>query len=102
MSTSKWFIEYLSDCFLWINWISFKYMFWEYALYKNWIVIWLICDDTLFIKVTSWTIKLLWENHEKWFPYPKAKLQFIIWENLIEDKEKIREIIDACELDLKK
>lgn len=102
MATSKWFIDYLSDCLLWIPGIKFKYMFWEYALYKDGIVVGLICDDTFFIKMTPGTTKILWENYQKWQPYPKAKFQFELGEDIIEDKDKLRILIEVCALDLQK
>lgn len=102
MATWKWFIEYLSDCLLWVSGIRFKYMFWEYALYKDGIVVWLICDDTFFIKITPGTIKILWENYQKWIPYTKAKPQFQLDEWIIEDKDEIRNLIEACQKDLEK
>lgn len=101
MATSKDFKDYISDCLLWINWIRFKYMFWEYALYKNNIVIWFLCDNTFFIKITLWNLDFLWENHEVWQPYQKAKPHFVIWEEIMLDTEKLRNLIDISYNDLK-
>ena len=101
MSSSKWYIEYLSDCLIWLTGIRFKYMFWEYAIYKDNVVIWLICDDIFFIKITTGTKEILWENYQTWIPYPKAKPQFQLDESIIEDKELLRNIIEACRNDLK-
>ncbi len=96
MSTSKSFITFFEDCLSHISGIKTKAMFGEYALYKDGKVVWLICDDTFFLKITPNTTTILWEIHPTGFPYPWAKPQYIIEEDILEDREKTKELIEKC------
>lgn len=77
-------------------------MFGEYAMYKDGVVVGLICDDTFFLKITPNTTKILSENYPTWLPYPKAKPQFQIDEWIIEDKDMIQNLIENCKRDVEK
>lgn len=100
MSTSKSFITFFEDCLCHISGMKTKAMFGEYALYKDAKVVGLICDDTFFLKITTNTTKILWESHSTGFPYPWAKPQYIIEEDILEDREKIQELIEKCAQDI--
>lgn len=102
MSTGTGFINFLSDGLMHIPGITLRKMFWEYALYKDGVVVWLICDDTFFLKITPSTKELLWENYQTGLPYPKAKPQFMLDEWIIEDKELIQRLIENCKDDVAK
>lgn len=68
-------------------------MFGEYALYYDSKVVWLICDDIFFIKITPGSTNILWENCETWAPYPWAKLQYVVPEEILENRDEIRTLI---------
>lgn len=101
MSTHKDFIEFLLDQ---INdeQARTRAMFGEYALYYNNIVVGLVCDNTLFIKVTDGTKRLLEEGAPTASAYPGAKPSFVVSETFIEDGEKLRELVQVCAEDIKK
>lgn len=96
MATSKGYIEFLHDCFEDIPWVATRPMFGEYALYKSGKVIGLICDDICYIKITESTKKILWEDAQTEFPYPWAKPQFIVPEEILENKEDLRTLFEKC------
>lgn len=52
--------------------VSTRKMFGEYALYLDGKVVALICDDSLFVKITPGSLALL-GDHETGAPYPGAK-----------------------------
>lgn len=96
MSTSKSYIAFIQDCLCDIPNIRVKAMFGEYALYKDGWVIGLICDDTFFLKITKSTQEILWENHPTWEPYKWAKVQFILEDDILEDREKMEVLLKKC------
>ena len=100
MSTRKDFIEYLLDQIA-DEQARVRAMFGEYALYYNNIVVGLVCDNRLFIKITDGTERLLSEEAETAPAYPGAKPSFVVSEEFIEDREKLRELLQVCAEDLK-
>ena len=54
-------------------------MFGEYALYCGGKLFALVCDDTLFVKITPWGEKTL-VDAERQPPYPGAKAMFVVRE----------------------
>lgn len=62
-------------------------MFGEYALYVDDRVVGLICDETLFIKMTEPGRKFAGKFYEEGCPYPGAKVWMRINEDWIEDRE---------------
>ncbi len=96
MSTSKEFMEYITDQVgrsVGVENISVRNMFGEYALYYLGVTIGLICDNTLFIKITDGTKRILGE-HETGFPYPGAKPWYQLDESDLDDHELIEEIVN--------
>ncbi|PWM72430.1 MAG: competence protein TfoX [Bacillota bacterium] len=59
--------------------VTAKKMFGEYALYCEGKLFALVCDDTLFVKITPWSEKTL-VNAEKLPPYDGAKPMFAVRE----------------------
>ncbi len=83
MSTSKEFVEYILDQSRDPK-TSVRAMFGEYALYYDRKVVGLICNDTIYIKVTKGTEELLKDN-ERGPAYPGARNTFILNESQIEE-----------------
>jgi TfoX/Sxy family transcriptional regulator of competence genes len=52
MSTKQSTIEYIEDQLVSLDAVSTKKMFGEYALYVGDKVVALVCDDTLYVKIT--------------------------------------------------
>lgn len=97
MATSKEFMEYIVDQVgrsVGAENISVRKMFGEYALYYLGVTIGLVCDDTLFIKVTEGTTRLL-GAHETGFPYPGAKPWYQIDEADLDNQELIGEVVNV-------
>ena len=94
MATQQSTVDYILDQLASIEDISARKMFGEYALYAEGKVVALICDDTLFVKITEEGKKFVGEHYEEGEAYPGAKPSMSIDEDLIEDREWLTELID--------
>ncbi len=97
MSTQLSTIEYILDQLSSIEKIRTRKMFGEYALYCNEKVVALVCDDDLFIKITEEGKIFLGEEYEEGFPYPGAHSFIKMNPKIIENHEKLCEIIRITE-----
>lgn len=100
MPTSKSFINYILEALAGDTRAHTHAMFGEYALYYDDRVVALICDDTLYLKITQGTTSLLSADHESGPPYPGAKPHYIIGEKLIQDRSQFTKLLVACALDV--
>ncbi len=100
MSTSPSFISYIHHALGEDTRAHTRAMFGEYALYYDDRVVALICDNTLYLKITQGTTSLLSADHESGPPYPGAKLHYIIGEKLIQDRAQFTKLLAACALDV--
>ena len=100
MATGKNFIAYLEDCLSGVRGIRFKAMFGEYALYVNDVVVGLVCDQTVFIKVTEGTSLLLRGRVGTGPPFPGAKDAYVLTESELEDDELIGQVLTVAQRDL--
>lgn len=73
--------------------IRYKKMFGEFMLYINNKPIFLICDNTVFVKMLE-EVKDLLNNSGTGHPYDSAKEHYILD---IEDKELIQKVIEVLE-----
>ena len=73
--------------------IRTRKMFGEYALYYKNRVIGLICDDTLFIKITAEGKEFLGKKYKEGYAYPGAKASMKISEDQIDDREWLSELL---------
>jgi TfoX/Sxy family transcriptional regulator of competence genes len=94
--TVDFIIEQLAD----VGAVSAKKMFGEYGLYLNGKLFALVCDDQLFIKPTLSARSLLGEDVTEAAPYPGAKPCFLIPGEVLDERERLSEIvrITAAEL----
>jgi DNA transformation protein and related proteins len=81
MASDLTFVEYVRDQLNDLGKVSFRKMFGEYALYYEEKVVALVCDNQLFIKPTASGRSIIGSVVEA-FPYPGAKLHFLIREQL--------------------
>lgn len=95
MATSKDFVVYLQDCLRHVRSLRFKSMFGEYAMYADDRVVALVCDQTVFIKVSEGTNALLAERVKMGFPFPGAKPAYMLTEGELEDDELMTQVIAA-------
>lgn len=82
MSTQKETVEFILEKLGEPKRFSARAMFGEYALYANGKVVGLICDDQLFVKIVPASQELE-ELCEKGEPYPGAKHQYVVEEDLL-------------------
>lgn len=73
--------------------VSIRKMFGEYALYLDGRVVALICDDSLFIKMTQGAVALLGDA-ETGPPYPGARPHYLC-DDLLDDPDRLVEVLRA-------
>lgn len=74
-------------------------MFGEYALYYDEKVVALICDGTIFLKITPGTTKIL-EDAATWSAYPWSKDFYILPEEILENHNDLIDLIRTCAQDV--
>lgn len=100
MATDKDFIQFLEQNISHIPGTRTRAMFGEYAYYCDNAVVGLVCDNTVYIKITPSTEKMLPSDTEKGPPYPGAKDQYILEERVIEDRDLMKKLIEGCAADV--
>ena len=100
MATNESTVEYITDQLVDVPKISTRKMFGEYALYCGKKVVALICDDTLFVKITEQGKEFVGEKYKEGFAYKGAKASIEINEDLIENREWISKLIEITEENL--
>ena len=98
MASDLSFVEYVRDQMHGAGAVTFRKMFGEYALYVDEKVVALVCDNQLFVKPTVAGRALLGTVPEG-LPYPGAKPQFLITEQL-EDQRLSVELMRATAAEL--
>lgn len=73
--------------------VAARKMFGEYALYCESRVVALVCDDTLFVKITEPGKEFIGDSYEEGPAYSGAKPSMVIPEDKIEDREWLGELI---------
>jgi len=97
MATKRSTIEYIEDQLADVPEIHSRKMFGEYALYCGDKVVALVCDDTLFVKITEEGKGFALAQYEEAPPYPGAKPWMRIDDDLIEDHEWLCELVIITE-----
>jgi TfoX/Sxy family transcriptional regulator of competence genes len=93
MSTSQSTVEYILDQTVYAGKMTSRKMFGEYALYCDGKVVGLVCDDTLFIKITEKGKLFVGEYYQEGHAYPGAKASMVIDDGRIEDHEWLSKLI---------
>jgi DNA transformation protein and related proteins len=93
MSTSQSTVDYILDQLQKAGTVSARKMFGEYALYSDSKVVGLICDDSLYIKITIPGKKFVGKYYQEGYAYPGAKVSMLIDGDRIEDSEWLCELI---------
>jgi len=104
MATKQATVDYILDQLASLGDVSARKMFGEYALYFDGKVVGLICDDTLFVKITEAGKKFVGGHYQESFAYPGAKASMEIAGDLLEDHHWLCELIliTASELPIPK
>lgn len=99
MSTDKHFAEFILDQVNDVN-VRVHKMFGEYALYWDNRVVGLICNNTVYVKITEKTTKILGENYQTGFAYPGAKASFWLDSEILENRDLFRQLLRECSKDV--
>ncbi len=93
MATSKETVAFILDQLAPLP-VRARAMFGEYGLYCDEKFVALICDDTLFVKPTTISDQYF-TDADLAPPYPGAKNHYAVPAALLEDGERLREVIAA-------
>ncbi len=93
MATKQSTIEFIQDQLASLKDISARKMFGEYALYYQGKVVALVCDDTLFVKMTDEGKQFIGENYEEGCAYKGAKASLKINVEQMENREWLSQLI---------
>jgi TfoX/Sxy family transcriptional regulator of competence genes len=87
MTTRQETIDFLLDQVAGAGWVDARKMFGEYALYCDGKVVALVCDDTLFVKITEQGKTFVGDRYAEGAPYSGAKPWMHIPEEMFDDRE---------------
>lgn len=93
MSTRESTVDYILDQLASLEQVSARKMFGEYALYCEGKVVALVCDDTLFVKITEEGKRFVGAQYAEGIAYPGAKPSMCMSDDSIEDREWLSELI---------
>jgi len=93
MATKQGMVDYIVDQLVSLNNISTRKMFGEYALYHEGKVVGLICNSTLYIKITEEGKKFVDKYYKEGYPYKGAKVSMQIDEDQIDDHKWLSELV---------
>lgn len=93
MATKQSTIDYILDQLASTRGVSAKKMFGEYALYCEGRVVALVCNNTLFVKITEPGKNFVGQHYQEGTAYPGAKPSLLIDEDRLEDHEWLTELI---------
>ena len=93
MSTKQSTIDFLQDQLASLPNISARKMFGNYALYCGDKVVALVCNDQLFVKITSPGKEFVGEHYVEGCAYLGAKPSMLIEGELLEDRDWLAKLI---------
>ncbi len=93
MATQQSMMDYILDQLSGMPGINARKMFGEYALYCDGLVVGLVCDDTLFIKITEKGKEFVGDHYQEGFAYPGAKASMMIDGDLLEQREWLMRLV---------
>lgn len=93
MATTPATVEYILDQLSSLKIVTTRKMFGEYALYYQDRIVGLVCDNTLFIKITEQGKRFTGQHYREGIAYPGAKPLLQINEDFLENRESLSELI---------
>ncbi len=93
MATKQSTVDYILDQLMSLEGVSARKMFGEYALYYKGRVVALVCDDSVFVKVTEPGKAFVGEHYQEGAAYKGAKPSMQVDEERIEDREWLCQLI---------
>lgn len=88
MATRIDFVEFLCEQLEDVGEISFKKMFGEYMVYRGGKLIFLVCENTVYVKILN-EVESLLSGCEKGIPYKGAKEHYILD---VDDAQILKEV----------
>jgi TfoX/Sxy family transcriptional regulator of competence genes len=98
MSTKQETADYILDQLASSGDVGVRKMFGEYALYCDGKVVGLICDNTLYVKITDEGKGFVGKYYKEGYAYKGAKVSMVIDDDRIEDREWLTELIQITAL----
>lgn len=95
MATKQSTVDFIIDQLATLPNISARKMFGEYALYCDKKVVALICDDTLYVKITQPGKTFVGGDYKEGIAYPGAKPSMVIDGDKIENGQWLAELISV-------
>jgi DNA transformation protein and related proteins len=95
MATRQETIDFLLDQVAGAGEVNARKMFGEYALYCDGKVVALVCDDTLFVKITEPGKAFVGDRYAEGAPYPGAKPWMHIPEEMFDDREWLSNLLQV-------
>ncbi len=93
MATRAETIEYILDQLRGAQGVAARKMFGEYALYADGRVVALVCDDTLYMKITEPGKEFVGDAYKEGTAYKGAKPSMEIDADLIDNREWLAELV---------
>lgn len=93
MSTQQSTIDFILDQLTRVSGIRTRKMFGEYALYCDNKVVALVCDNTLYVKITEAGKQFVGDKYQEGYAYPGAKASMQIDGDLLEDRDWLSQLI---------
>ncbi len=93
MATKQSTVDFILDQLSVLGNVAARKMFGEYALYCEGKVVGLVCDDTLYIKITEPGKNFVGELYKEGAAYPGAKPSMVIEAEQIEDCDWLTELV---------
>lgn len=94
MATSQDTIDFILDQLSGLSLVAARKMFGEYALYVGDGVAALVCDDTLFVKITEEGKEFAGERYQEGFAYKGAKASMQVADEYLDDREWLVELMN--------
>lgn len=95
MASSLGFTQFVCEQIDSCGSVKYKKMFGEFTVYLNDKPIFLICDDTLFVKINDVSTNILGAETEQGYPYDGAKIRYVVTE--VDDKNLMESLALALE-----
>ncbi len=93
MSTKQGTADYILDQLVSIKNVFTRKMFGEYALYCDGKVVGLVCNDTLYVKITEEGKNFVGKYYKEGYAYDGAKVSMQINEDQIDNREWLSRLV---------
>jgi len=95
MATSRSPIDFILDQLRRVPAVRASKMFGEYALYCDEKIVALVCDNQLFVKITTPGKVLVGARYQEGFAYPGAKASMLVGAEDLDDADRLAALVRA-------